>query len=227
MEKIKVIYEDQDILVLDKPAGMTVSTEGVRRGETVEDWVAAAYPGSKELKRHGIVHRLDKGTSGLMVVAKSEKALEGLQQAFKNREVSKTYWALVGGDVPRMGEINAPIGRSAAFFGKWRVKPGGKAAQSFFRVIGHYNYSGKKYSLVEVAPKTGRTHQIRVHFTYLSWPLVGDRVYGGEVLAGLERPFLHAVKLAFTHPTLRRLMEFESQPASDLQQLLNTIDEKR
>ena len=132
-----------------------------------------------------------------MVVAKNSKYREKLLKLFKNRQIKKIYWALIEGELPEKGEIKVPIGRSRYKFGRFAVREDGKKAETHFRVIKKYFFKDKYYSLVEVDLKSGRTHQIRVHFSYLGWPLVGDETYRGHELMGLKSPFLVAKKLAF------------------------------
>lgn len=206
-EEIGIIYEDTDLMVLDKPSGWVttrenLSTAGVSNLEYVEDWVGDKRP--NQLPRKGIVHRLDKGTSGVLLVAKNESALIRLKSSFKNREVRKSYLALVGGDLPAVGDVEAPIGRLHGRFGKFGVVVGGKVARTAFRVLEKYRINGRDCSLLEVWPLTGRTHQIRVHLKYLGWPICGDKLYGGPRLAGLDRIFLHAFELSLPDGNLFR-----------------------
>lgn len=192
-KKIDIVYQDDNLLVLNKPAGWVVSKERVgEKNPTIEEWLKGKV--EKGLWRNGVAHRLDKGTSGLLVVAKNERSLRDLMRQFRQRRVKKKYWAMLGADVSAEGVIEAPIGRSG--FGRFGVKVGGKQARSEFRVVDKYKKEGKVYSLVEVDLKTGRTHQIRVHFSYLGWPLLGDFLYGGEKM-GMDRFFLHAFRLEF------------------------------
>ena len=221
-EKAKIVYQDADILVLNKEAGVVCTKEGRENTETLEDWLIEKY-GDNNLPRTGIVHRLDKGTSGLMVVAKTFEAREKLMNIFKKREIKKTYRALIGGDLSLNGEIKVPIARSRYVFGKFAVNEEGKDAETHFKVVKKYKYLNKVYSLVDINLKTGRTHQIRVHFSYLGWPLVGDFTYGGRELLGLKRPFLQAAKLEFKHPITEENLCFESSLASDLQEVLNQL----
>ncbi len=224
MEEVTIIYQDEAMVIVNKPAGMTVTSEGVIAGLTLENWVNHHFPESVVLKRHGIVHRIDKGTSGLVAIALQQQSLDNLQRQFKNREVIKVYTALVGGNCSRVGEVKAPIGRFTGSFGKWRVKPEGKMAETSFRLEQKYRYLGKIYSLLEVRLKTGRTHQIRVHMSYLGWPLVGDRTYGGEMVAGIQRPFLHAGYLSLHHPESGERKEFSTLLAGDLVTVLKQFD---
>jgi 23S rRNA pseudouridine1911/1915/1917 synthase len=219
MEKVKIVFEDQEIMVVDKPAFMVTTKERKKEINTLEDQLRETK--KNKLPRNGIIHRLDKGTSGLILVAKTEKSFEELRKQFKNRTVKKRYYCLVGGDTSFEGSIEMPIGRSKYGFGKFAVNVDGKRAKTEFKLIGKYKKEGKIYSLLEVDLKTGRTHQIRVHLSYLRWPLVGDRLYGGEKIS-IGRPFLHAHQISFFHPITGQLMTFESELPEDLK---NTINE--
>lgn len=221
-EKAKIVYQDEDILVLDKKAGVVCTKEGKNNDNTLEDWLIEKF-GKNKIPRQGIVHRLDKGTSGLMVVARTIETRNKMLEIFKKREIKKTYMALIGGDVSKDGEIKVPIARSRYVFGKFAVDEEGREAETHFKVIKKYVFLDKTYSLVEINLKTGRTHQIRVHFSYLGWPLVGDLVYKGKELLGLKRPFLHAVRLEFKQPISGKKLLFESALAPDLQELLDKL----
>ena len=206
-ELVEVMYEDDYLMVVIKPAGMVTTREGIAasilphndKGNVyLEDWVAQYCPNN--LVRKGIVHRLDKDTSGLVVVAKSEESLIRLKDIFKKRRVIKKYVALVGGEVSEKGEIKMPIKRSVYAFGRFKVDADGKMAETHFVRLKKIVIDGKKFSLVSIDLKTGRTHQIRVHFSYLGWPLAGDVTYGGTKIPGLNRQFLHSEYLEFEHP---------------------------
>jgi 23S rRNA pseudouridine1911/1915/1917 synthase len=213
MEKPKIIFEDDELLVLDKPSGLVVTREGGGGRETVEDWLAKTRKESRGLRRGGIAHRLDKGTSGLLLVAKTTKALEALQVEFRERRVCKEYLALVDGQTVESGEIKMPIGRKRiGVWGKLGVTVSGKMAITKFRRERLYRKDGQLFSLLEVKIETGRTHQIRVHLSYLGWPIVGDRLYGK---GGEKRIYLHARQLSLSHPTLMTNLKFESPPPSD------------
>lgn len=195
MKRIEIVFEDKKMMVLDKASGVVTTKEG-RDVDTVEDWLLDNFDWAAGLVRGGTVHRLDKGTSGLLVVAKTIDSLDHLKMQFKKRLVYKEYWALIEGDVSFKGEIYAPIGRSKYNFLKWKVTEEGKDAWTVFDLVKKYEVGGKMYSLVKIVLKTGRTHQIRVHFSYLGWPLVGDKLYGGKTNM-VSRPFLHAKKIGF------------------------------
>ncbi|MFA6250584.1 MAG: RluA family pseudouridine synthase [Candidatus Shapirobacteria bacterium] len=204
MEKVRIVYEDDQILVLYKPAGITTTRENAKVN-SLEDWVMEQR--SNDLGRAGIAHRLDLATSGLVVVAKTEKALEFFKKQFKNRLVEKKYWALVEGEVPFEGEVNMPIGRHRFGFAKYGVREDGKNAITRFWRIDKFRRNGKIYSMLEVRLLTGRTHQIRVHLSYLGWPIVGDRVYGRRGPGGLDRLFLEAYKIRIKRPGTSEFLE--------------------
>ncbi|MFA6007449.1 MAG: RluA family pseudouridine synthase [Candidatus Shapirobacteria bacterium] len=221
-EKAEIVYQDEDILVLNKKTGVVCTKEDYRSKETLEDWLLEKF-GDNKLPRQGIVHRLDKGTSGLMVVAKTEKMRSELVKKFKSRTIKKTYIALVEGDLPKSGEIKMPISRSKYVFGRFAVSSEGKEAETAFNLIKKYEFLGKFYSLIEIELKTGRTHQIRVHFSYLKWPLVGDFTYGGKEMLDLKRPFLQAKKLSFKQPITGKELDFECELAPDLKAVLEKL----
>lgn len=221
-EKAEVVYQDEDILVLNKAKGVVCTKEDRRSQGTLEDWLIEKY-GDNKLPRQGIVHRLDKGTSGLMVAARNSEARNKLMEMFKKREIKKKYWALIEGDLPKSGEIKMPISRSKYIFGRFAVSDEGKEAETAFNLIKKYQYLGKIYSLIEIDLKTGRTHQIRVHFSYLKWPLCGDATYGGKEILNLKRPFLQSKKISFRQPIKGNKLDFECELASDLKEVLEKI----
>jgi 23S rRNA pseudouridine1911/1915/1917 synthase len=215
-----VTYEDADILVVDKPAGVAAHPTPGWTGPTVLQGLLAgghqiATSGAAE--RQGIVHRLDANTTGLMVVAKSEHAYSVLKQAFRDREVDKRYHALVQGHPdPLRGTIDAPIARHPAGDGRFAVVADGRPAVTHYDTLEAFRAA----SLTEIKLETGRTHQIRVHMAAVRHPCVGDRLYGADpVLAarlGIGRQWLHAVRLGFAHPDDGRWVEFTSAYAPDL-----------
>jgi 23S rRNA pseudouridine1911/1915/1917 synthase len=223
----KVIYQDEDIVVVDKPAGVASHPSVGWDGPTVGGALLAlgipiATSGAQE--RQGIVQRLDVGTSGLMVLAKSEVAYSVLKQAFRDREVHKVYHAIIQGLAdPLAGTFDAPIGRHPKHEFKFAVMEGGKPSVTHYETLEAFPSA----SLVEIVLETGRTHQIRVHFSAFRHPLVGDTMYGADpVLAakvGLDRQWLHAMRLSFTHPTSGEPVEFESSYPADLQHALDIL----
>jgi len=221
--KIKIVFENNDFLVVEKPTGMTTTKERKNEEGTLEDYLRNIR--NNNLPRNGIVHRLDKGTSGLVLVAKNNESLISFKHQFKTRLVSKKYFCLVGGATSMDGSIDWPIERSKHSFGKFGVGVDGKRALTEFRLLSRYIKNNKKYSLIEVNLKTGRTHQIRVHMNYLRWPLVGDRLYGGEA-DSLERPFLHAHELEINDPNTGRKLKFNSKLPSDLKKHLRLYEKE-
>ena len=222
-----VVHDDDDLVVVDKPVGVASHPSPGWTGPTVVGGLAAAgyrIATSGAAERQGVVHRLDVGTSGLMVVAKSEYAYSHLKQAFRERTVDKTYHALVQGHPdPLVGTIDAPIGRHPSSDWRWAVVAGGKPSITHYEVLEAFPAA----SLVEVHLETGRTHQIRVHFSATRHPCVGDLTYGADPrLAeqlGLERQWLHAVRLGFTHPGTDEWVEFSSPYPADLARALERI----
>lgn len=222
-----IIYDDDDIVVVDKPSGVAAHPSVGWDGPTVPGALAAAgfrIATSGAAERAGIVHRLDVGTSGLMVVAKSEHAYSWLKAAFKAREVEKIYHAAVQGHPdPLNGTIDAPIGRHPTHSWKFAVTATGKDSVTHYETIEAFRGA----SLLEINLETGRTHQIRVHMAAHRHPCVGDPLYGADpVLAthlGLTRQWLHARKLAFSHPTTREWVEFQAPYSPDLQHALDLL----
>ena len=224
-----VIYEDVDIIVVDKPVGVAAHPSPGWTGPTVIGGLAAAghqVATSGAAERQGVVHRLDVGTTGLMVVAKSELAYSVLKDAFRNRDVDKRYAALVQGHPdPTRGTIDAPIDRHPTHDYKWAVVAGGRDSVTHYETVEAFRAA----SLLDVRLETGRTHQIRVHMAAIHHPCVGDLMYGADpTLAarlGLERQWLHAKALSFAHPRDGRPLEFESPPPADLQRALDLLAE--
>lgn len=223
MEKVKIIFEDKDIMVVEKPVLMTTTKEKRGESETLEDYLREIRP--NDLLRNGIIHRLDKGTSGLILIAKTEEAFLGLKKQFKERSLIKKYYCLVGGEASFEGTIDMPIARSKYAFARFGVSEEGKRALTKFKLIKKFKNDGKIYSLLDIDLKTGRTHQIRVHLSHLRWPLVGDKVYGGETLEGLKRPFLHAYKIIFKHPINNQEIKVKIDLPKDLMEILNKYEE--
>ena len=214
-----VIYEDHDIAVIDKPAGLTVHPAPGHGSHTLVNALLRRFPELASFDnspRPGIVHRLDKDTSGLMVVAKNETARLYIVSEFKNRAVKKWYIALVKGKlVPASGAIEAPIGRDPADRKRMAVVSNGRDARTEYRVTGHAD----GYTLVDVSIQTGRTHQIRVHFAAIGHPVFGDKTYGaGSIL--LNRHFLHAHRLELRLPSTGEFRSFTSELPGDLEKII-------
>jgi 23S rRNA pseudouridine1911/1915/1917 synthase len=219
---LHILYEDDDLLVIDKTAGLTVHPAPGHPGHTLVNAILAHYPHLADISdslRPGIVHRLDKDTSGLMVVAKNSSAQQDLAGQFKAHLVSKSYLVLVKGQLtPERGAIDAAIGRDPHNRKRMAVVTEGREARTEYQVI---NYIGK-HTLLEVRPRTGRTHQIRVHLAAIGFPVVGDKIYGVKS-PFLARQFLHASRLGFTHPTTGQYVEFTSDLPADLAKALEDI----
>ena len=224
---LRVIFDDDDVVVVDNPVGVAAHPSPGWTGPTVVGGLAAAgyrISTSGAAERQGIVHRLDVGTSGLMVVAKSERAYSVLKQAFRDRRVDKRYHALVQGHPdPLRGTVDAPIDRHPTLDYKWAVVAGGKDSVTHYETIEAFRAA----TLLDVTLETGRTHQIRVHMAALRHPCVGDLTYGADpVLArrlGLDRQWLHAVRLGFEHPDSGDWIEFTSDYPDDLRHALNVL----
>jgi 23S rRNA pseudouridine1911/1915/1917 synthase len=216
----EVIYQDDELLVINKPAGLIVEDSHTHSQHTLEQWLAQ----TSQLDRSGMVHRLDKDTSGVMVVAKTVDAQEKLQQQFKDRQVAKEYQALVWGKAPEQHAIiDAPIARHPAKGFKYVAMAGGRPAKTEFWLEQGYSFEQQLLSLLRVKPYTGRTHQIRVHLAALNLPIVGDRIYGRRKDKTPIRQFLHAHHLSFTHPKTGESVHFSAPLPVDLQEFLNTL----
>jgi 23S rRNA pseudouridine1911/1915/1917 synthase len=229
LEGLTIIYDDQDIVVIDKPIGCAAHPSPGWTGPTVVGaLMAAGYSVSTSgpAERQGIVHRLDVGTSGLMIVAKSDTAFHVLKDAFRNRTVEKIYHAMVQGHLdPTTGTIDAPIDRHPKEDHRFAVVATGKESITHYEVIEFY----RGVSMVKVELETGRTHQIRVHFSALHHPLVGDTTYGADpVLAKslqMARPWLHAAQLRFSHPVTGQALDFQAPYPADLTRSLALLSD--
>ncbi|WP_410651540.1 RluA family pseudouridine synthase [Amycolatopsis sp. cmx-4-54] len=230
VEGMKILHDDDDIVVIAKPVGVAVHPSPGWTGPTVVGGLAAAglrIATSGAAERQGVVHRLDAGTTGVMVVAKSEHAYTVLKRAFKERTVDKGYHAIVQGHPdPTRGTIDAPIDRHPRHDYKFAVVQGGRPSVTHYEVVEAFRAA----SLAQIKLETGRTHQIRVHFSALKHPCVGDLTYGADpVLArklGLSRQWLHAKTLGFAHPSDGRWVEFESEYPDDLANALRTLQDE-
>ncbi len=218
---LDIIYQDKDLLVVDKPAGLAVHPAPGNPCHTLVNALLFRFPelAGEDALRPGIVHRLDKDTSGLIIVARNRAAHNRLAAQFKSRSVTKAYLALASGRIlPEKGVIDAPIGRDPRRRQRMAVVGGGRPARTEYSVI---KYIGN-YTLVEARPKTGRTHQIRVHLASIGHPVVGDATYGVKS-PFVTRQFLHACRLGFRLPSDDRYVEFESPLPPDLQQALELL----
>lgn len=241
----RIIYKDKDLLVIDKPSGMVVNRAESVKGETVQGWAerrgttgitgTTSTTGTDFERRGGIVHRLDKETSGVLLIAKTEEAFAELQRQFKAREVEKTYVALVHGRVePNEGVIKAPVGRLPWHRERFGVLAGGREAETRYKTISSFQFpclagrqavSNEKLTLLELYPKTGRTHQIRVHLKSINHPIVGDSLYAGRKTARRDREwcprlFLHAKKISFKHPVSSEVVSVEAPLLEELEKII-------
>lgn len=231
----QILFEDKEILVVNKPSGLVVNRDTSVKEKTLEDWI-------EERNLTGrAAHRLDKETSGVLIIAKSEKVLKNLQAQFKNREVKKTYLALVHGKVfPKVGQISSPIGRLPWNRERFGILPQGRPSHTFYKLIAYHLLAsdrdrrdgslitGEPLSLLEVTPHTGRTHQIRVHLKSIGHPIVSDSFYAGRKTSRKDRLwcprlFLHASRVEFTHPVTGRPISVEAPLPLTLKQVLKTL----
>ena len=260
----KIVYEDEFLIVLEKPTNWVVNDANTTKNPVVQSWLTENfdYPLAKDKSfRSGVVHRLDKETSGLLLVAKTKESFEGIQKQFKERKVKKEYTALVHGEVDSMeGEINAPVGRLPWNRERFGVLPGGRVAVTNYRVLSVFSRQlsetsksvsqldsrvdkpkkvkqkteNKKqiidrYSLLELNPQTGRTHQIRIHLKYLGHPIVSDNFYAGRKTARNDRKwcsrlFLHASGISILHPQNQKRTFFSSELPQDLKLVLDSLE---
>jgi 23S rRNA pseudouridine1911/1915/1917 synthase len=230
----KIIFEDESFAIVAKPPGYIVNDATTTVGrDTIQGWISQNFKfelAQNREYRNGIVHRLDKETSGALLIAKTAKAFGNLQQQFKDRLVKKLYIALTHGKIdPQEGNINVPIARLPWNKERFGPVPGGKEAFSAYKVKRYYKKGKEVFSLVEVYPKTGRTHQIRVHLKHQGYPIVADEFYAGRKTARSDRKwcprtFLHAHKITFNHPENGKRLTFESPLPSDLEKSLSTLE---
>ncbi len=231
---LTVVYEDSDLLVIDKPAGLVVHPAVGNRAGTLLNALLHHAPELERVPRAGIVHRLDKETSGLLVVARNLEAQNALVRQLQAREMSREYLAVVGGVMTGGGTIKAPIGRHPVDRKRMAVVGGGKPAVTHYRVAERY----RAHTLVSVRLETGRTHQIRVHMAHIHYPIVGDPVYGGrprlpagtgealrEMIQCFRRQALHAARLGLVHPRSGEYLEWESPLPEDMEQLIAALRE--
>lgn len=240
---IPILFEDDHFLCIDKPAGVVVNRADSVSGETLQDWFDATYPACLDAassskhaqlfrERSGLVHRLDKDTSGCMVLAKTPESMVEIMRQFKAREVHKTYQALVHGRLePMQGSINLPIARNPLNRHTFTVQPFGRPSETMYAVGTYYHHQDEKqdtYTLVSLYPKTGRTHQIRVHMTHLKHPLVADQLYASKKMIKRDTPVwprqcLHARAITFAHPDTGEPVDFTSPLAIDIAQGIESV----
>lgn len=223
---LDILYEDDDIILVNKPQDMVVHPAPGNYSKTL---VNALFYHIEELSmvngliRAGIVHRLDKDTSGLLIIAKNENSHEKLVNQFKNRTVLKEYITLVFNDVRKDGIINEPIGRNPKNRKKMAVIPNGKEAVTTYEVLKRYN----KYTLLKVGLKTGRTHQIRVHMAHINHPIVGDPIYSrGKNEFNINMQLLHAYKIGFIHPKTNEYMEFKQDVPKEFKEIIDKLNKR-
>lgn len=237
---IPILFEDDALLVINKPPGLVVNRAQTVKGETVQDWVEKklkiknlnlkiAEKDQDFFNRAGIVHRIDKETSGILLIAKTPEAFRELQRQFKERIVKKTYLAIVHGKlVPEEGAIRAPVGRLPWNRERFGIVPGGKEATTKYKLITYHLslITNEELSLVELYPETGRTHQIRVHLKYINYPILGDYLYAGRKTSRADRVWaprvmLHAWKVSFRHPTTDKPVAIEAAVPDDMNRIIN------
>jgi 23S rRNA pseudouridine1911/1915/1917 synthase len=222
---LSIVHEDRDLIVIDKPAGLVVHPGAGVPDRTLLNALLAHAPGLAVVPRAGIVHRLDKDTSGLMVVAKNVSAQAALVKQLAARSVRRVYLAVVHGDPPAAGTIDAPVGRDARARTRMAVSSRGKEARTGYRVLERYG----RAALVECRLETGRTHQIRVHFQHIHHPLLGDPVYrrGARQALPVPRQALHASELSLVHPRSGRAMSWRAPLPQDMQRLVDALRAER
>ena len=218
--KENILFEDDWLLALNKPSDLIVNRSKTAKTKTLQDYLEEEYSFEGDetfVSRSGIVHRLDKDTSGVLIIAKNEKAFTELQKSFKNREIQKEYTALVHGSISHeLLEINAPIGRSPVNFRKYAILADGKKSYTKAVKISEINIQEETYSKMKIHPKTGRTHQIRVHFASINHPIAGDSIYCPKALYERDlsifgRLMLHANKITFISPVDNKKISIESK----------------
>ncbi|MCL5797528.1 MAG: RluA family pseudouridine synthase [Patescibacteria group bacterium] len=239
--EIKIVFEDGYLLVVEKPSGVVVNRAESVKGETIQDWAErklsilnSQFPVNEAndfISRAGIVHRLDKETSGLLIIAKDPETFKLMQTQFKEREIEKRYFTLVHGQMPSIsGEIKASVGRLPWSREKFGVLPGGKEAITLYKCESLYGSLGQeKYTLLTAFPHTGRTHQIRIHLKYIGHSIVGDNLYAGRKVYRRDqkfcgRLFLHAKYIKFMHPYRKETLVLESELPQDLQDTLSSLE---
>jgi 23S rRNA pseudouridine1911/1915/1917 synthase len=222
---LKIVHEDASLIVIDKPAGLVVHPGAGQPDRTLLNALLAHAPALAGVPRAGIVHRLDKDTSGLLVVAKTVEAQTDLVRQLAERSMKRVYLALVQGDPPASGTIDAPVGRDAKVRTRMAVTHRGKPARTSYKVLERFG----RAALVECRLETGRTHQIRVHFQHLRHPLVGDTVYRRGTRHGIDFPrqALHAAELTLRHPATGETVTWRSPPPRDFKRLLEELREVR
>jgi 23S rRNA pseudouridine1911/1915/1917 synthase len=238
---VSIIYEDDALLAVNKPAGLVVHSDGRTEEPSLTDWVLARYPGNTDIgglhtldsgryaPRAGIVHRLDRETSGVVLIAKTDAAFWPLQQQFIARGATKQYLAICeGAPKEKEGSIVLPIGRNRADYRQWTVPPSARGtlrpSHTDYELLGVGVAEGKTYSLVRFSPKTGRTHQLRVHAKAEGFPIIADSRYGTSAALGMEHLALHAERLTIVHPVTNAPLVFIAPLPLDFKNALQLID---
>ena len=238
--EVEIIYEDDALLVVNKPAGLVVHSDGRTEEPSLTDWVLARYPGNSDIgglhtldsgryaPRAGIVHRLDRETSGVVLIAKTDAAFWPLQQQFISRTTTKEYLAICeGAPKEKEGSITLPIGRSRADYREWTVPPHARGtlreAHTDFVLLGIGVAEGKTYSLIRFLPKTGRTHQLRVHAKAEGFPIIADSRYGTDAALGMDHLALHAERLTIAHSLTNVIHTFVAPIPQDFSDALNLL----
>lgn len=218
---LDIVFEDENLLIINKQSGLVVHPAPGHMNDTLVNALLVDYPLTDDLLRPGIVHRLDKDTSGLMLVAKNEETKEALSLMLKKKEVKRTYLALVEGVIkPARGTIDAPIGRDPKDRLKMKVIAGGKEAVTHFKVLKRY----QNKTLIECQLDTGRTHQIRVHLAYINHPVVNDPVYGHSKKTTSFGQMLHSYKIELVEPLTKEHLEFTKEPPKEFQDELASLE---
>ncbi len=238
---VSILYEDAALLAINKPVGVVVNRAESVKGETIQDWMEKRINTNNPIStnnsiteenkdfvgRAGIVHRIDKETSGILLIAKTLESFIELQRQFKERMISKTYLAIVHGDLlPKEGEVRAPVGRLPWNRERFGIVPGGKESVTKYTVVQSIVKDGEKLTLVSVHPETGRTHQIRVHMKYINHPLLGDYLYAGRKTSRddrtwAERVMLHAWKIVLSHPVTHEPLAIEAPIPDDMNRIIS------
>lgn len=218
---LDIVFEDENLLIINKQSGLVVHPAPGHMNDTLVNALLVDYPLTDDLLRPGIVHRLDKDTSGLMLVAKNEETKEALSLMLKKKEIKRTYLALVEGVIkPARGTIDAPIGRDPKDRLKMKVIAGGKEAVTHFKVLKRY----QNKTLIECQLDTGRTHQIRVHLAYINHPVVNDPVYGHSKKTTSFGQMLHSYKIELVEPLTKEHLEFTKEPPKEFQDELASLE---
>lgn len=235
---ISILFEDDAFLCINKPVGVVVNRAISVKGETIQDWMEQRYPlfthspGESEgrsafVDRSGVVHRIDKETSGILLLAKTVDSFVELQRQFFEHSIQKTYLAIVHGELmPKEGEIRAPVGRLPWNKERFGIVPGGKESVTRYSVMKTIKKDGETLTLVSVFPETGRTHQIRVHMKYINHPLLGDYLYAGRKTSRddrewAERVMLHAWKIVLAHPVTHESLAIEAPIPDDMNRIIS------